>query len=177
MYCLSASWHWGQLLDCLMVCQQLHEQTSCRKSVDLFSNSRKKSFSRRRTSSTVACSYALQGCCGLFGKVSELESLHLKRNTGTAEDDTLMGTDVCSNVICRLMESGYRCGRDSSTLTCVHDKANCGHQIPLIRPDRDQEPILTYCQLHQSFGLHCPAGRWTVFDISSVDNQGFTVSQ
>ncbi len=79
---------------------------------------------------------------GLHEKVSEPESRHLKQNTGTTEDDTLMGTDVCSNVICRLMEFGYRCGRVSSTLICVHDNANCGHQIPLIRPDRDHEPIL-----------------------------------
>lgn len=91
-------------------------------------------------------------------KVSERESLHLKQNTQTTEDDTLMGTDVCSNAICRLMEFGYRCGRDSSTLTCVHDNAKCGHQIPLIGPDRDQEPILKYCQLHQSFGLRFPHG-------------------
>ncbi len=25
-----------------------------------------------------------------------------------------------------------------------------------MRPDRDQEPILKYCQLHQSFGSHFP---------------------
>lgn len=39
---------------------------------------------------------------GLYEKVSELESLHLKQNTGTTEDDTLMGTDVCSNVILQI---------------------------------------------------------------------------
>ena len=114
---------------------------------------------------------------GPFEKVSEWGSHHLKQNTGTTEDDTLMGTDVCSNVICRLMEFGYRCGRDPSTFTCVHDDANSGHQIPLIRADRDQEHIFKYCQQHRSFGLRFPTGWWTVFDISSVDNQGFTVSQ
>lgn len=96
---------------------------------------------------------------GLYEKVSERESLHMKLNTETTEDDTLMGTDVCPNVICRLIEFGYRCGSDSSTLTCVHDNANCGHQIPVIRPDRDREPILKYCQLHQSFGLRFPPRR------------------
>lgn len=45
----------------------------------------------------------------------------MKQNTASAEDDTLMGTDVCSNVIRRLMEFGCGRGRDSSTLTCVHD--------------------------------------------------------
>lgn len=74
--------------------------------------------------------------------------LHVKQNTDTAEDDTLMGTDVGSNVICRLMELGYRCGKLSSTLTCVHDNANCGHQIPLMRLDRGKQPIFKYCQLH-----------------------------
>lgn len=55
------------------------------------------------------------GCRGLFGA---RVSLRLKQNTSTTEDDTLMGTDVGSNVICRLKELGYRCGKVSSTLTC-----------------------------------------------------------
>lgn len=151
------------------------------------------SFNVLRTESTMgtsfscspkACSYILQGYCGLFGAGPVWEServceraLHLKQNPETTEDDTLMGTDVCSNVICRLMEFGDRCGRDSSTLTCVHDNANCGHQIPLIRADRGPEPVLKYCQLHQSFGLRFPTGWWNGFDISSIDNQGFTVPQ
>lgn len=86
-----------------------------------------------------------QGCRGLFG---DQASLRLKQNTRTTEDDTLMGTDVGSNVICRLKELGYRCGKVSSTLTCVHHNANCGHQIPLMRPDGVKQPFLKYCQLH-----------------------------
>lgn len=73
---------------------------------------------------------------GLYEKVSERASLYLKQNTETTEDDTLMGTDVCSNVIYRLMEFGYRSGRGSRTHTCVHDNANCGHPIPHIRPEK-----------------------------------------
>lgn len=84
--------------------------------------------------------YLESGLCQESGWARE--NLQLKPNPETTEDDTLIGTDVCSNVIYRLMAFGYRCGKDASTLTRVHDNANCGHQIPLTRPDRDQEPIL-----------------------------------
>lgn len=78
------------------------------------------------------CSYILQGYYGSFGARPVWES-ERAREQPLETKYTLMGTDVYSNVIYRLMEFGYRCGRDSSTLTCVHDNANCGHQIPLIR--------------------------------------------
>lgn len=114
---------------------------------------------------------------GLSVKSPEWESLFLKQNTATTEDDTLMGTDVSSNVISRLMQFGVRCGRDRSTLTCVHYHANCGHQIPVIWNDRDRELNLKDCQQHKSFGLCFLTGWRTILDVSSVDNRGFTVSQ
>lgn len=41
-----------------------------------------------------------------------------------------MGTDVGSNVIGRLMQSGYGRGKVSSTLACVRDNANWGASNP-----------------------------------------------
>lgn len=62
-----------------------------------------------------------------------------------------MGTDVCSSAIYRLMEFGYRCGREPSLLICACDDANCGHQIPLMRFDWGRDPILKYCQVLRRF--------------------------
>lgn len=77
-----------------------------------------------------------QGLTFSWGIVGYLETglrgwmtLYLEQNTGTTEHDTLMGADVGSDVICRLIELGYWRGNVSGTLTCVHDNANCRHQI------------------------------------------------
>lgn len=54
----------------------------------------------------------------------EQESHHLKHNTATTEDDTLMGTDVGYNVIYRLKEIGCECGPGSGMHTCAHDNVS-----------------------------------------------------
>lgn len=118
-------------------------------------------------SPTVISLGALQGYSRLFrGRLMRVrESLNLKQNTVSTEDDTLMGTDVCSDVVYRLREFGYRCGRDLRTLTCVHDDANCGHQIHLTKPNMtktmDHPKILPI--LRQSSRLHIPVAWWTSF--------------
>lgn len=106
---------------------------------------------------------------GLYEKVSERESFCLKQNTETTEDDTLMGTDVRPNVICRLMEFGYRCGRDSSTLTCVHDNANCGHQSSYETRQGPRAHLKILPAASEFWVAFPPTGWWT-------DNQGFTAT-
>jgi len=65
------------------------------------------------TSQSVADNSSLGLWLHICGRYRATES-HSKQNTETREDDTLMGTDVWSSVINRLMEFGHRCGRDQS---------------------------------------------------------------
>lgn len=66
-----------------------------------------------------------------------------------------MGTDVGSNVICRLMESGYRRGKVSGALTCVRDNANWGASNPSYETRQGEA-------LHLKI-LPAPLDLWTAF--------------
>lgn len=126
---------------------------------------------------SLQCSSESLGSRHVLKKAREQEILRLKQNIETTEDDTQMGTDVCSDVIYRLMAFGYRCGGDSSLHTCALDNANCGHQIPPYENWQGPRAHLKILPADQSFGLRLPAGRWSLFDILNIDSQGFIVTQ